>query len=439
MPDQQAVTLRAPVAEGRLAALQQALKAAGRAGRPGALPESLPLHRFPEVHFARLFVLEATTLSSGHDVPASLVYMADVDGSVSDHLRALVDHAPSGIDEVFAHCEGYPGQADHRDSSGDADMPGELVAKLVWLHAHTLEPAAYYVHTVGRTVQQIRDEARLFWTLGELVDFGEVVTAGAPPAQLRDHLREAVLRRLGFDWVRKPPAGPGFVHQLGNTVHLYVSMAALLVVAPVLVVLAAVWLVLVRLVELTDTQEDEIPDQAHVDEVRLYEDWGAQNPFTAVGEVKPGLIRRVTMRAALAGLGFACRHAFARDELAGVTSIHFARWVPIDDGERLIFASSYDGSLESYMDDFISRLSWGINLVFSNGVGFPKARWLVLDGARDEIRYKHYLRQHQVPTTVFYSAYPEYSAPQLDRFRAIRSGINARDDEASAAAWLARL
>ncbi len=110
-----------------------------------------------------------------------------------------------------------------------------------------------------------------------------------------------------------------------------------------------------------------------------------QNPFTAVGEVKAGLVRRVTMRVALAGLGFACRHSFARDNLAGVTSIHFARWVPLDDGERLIFASSYDGSLESYMDDFISRLSWGINLVFSNGVGFPRARWLVLGGARDEI------------------------------------------------------
>ena len=122
-----------------------------------------------------------------------------------------------------------------------------------------------------------------------------------------------------------------------------------------------------------------MPDQSHVDEVRQYEDFGAQNPFTAVGEVKPGLVRRVTMRVALAGLDFANRHAFARDTLSGVDSIHFARWVLLDDNRRLIFASSYDGSLESYMDDFISRLSWGINLVFSNGVGFPRARWLVLE------------------------------------------------------------
>ena len=43
-----------------------------------------------------------------------------------------------------------------------------------------------------------------------------------------------------------------------------------------------------------------------------------------------------------------------------------------------------------------------------------------------------------MPTAVFYSAYPELSAPVLDRIRAVRSGINARD-EASAQTWLAQL
>jgi hypothetical protein len=426
VPGQQPVTLRAPVVEGRLEAVRAVLEAAGLAGQPGAAPTSLPLRRFPEVHFARIFVLEEATLSSGRHVPASLVYMADVDGSVDEHLRALVDRAATGVDELFGDCEGYPGPG-----GGD-------VARLTWLHSHRLTPAAYYVHTVGRTVQQIRDEARLFETLGDIVDSGEVTTSGVAPAQLRRRLRDGVLRRSGFDWVKRPPAGPGALHRLRDTIHLYATLAVLFLLAPFAVIPLAVWLVLVRLAELTDPQEDGVPDQEHVDEVRRFEDWCVQNPFTAVGEVKAGVVRRVTMRVALAGLGFACRHSFAHDNLAGVTSIHFARWVPLDDGERLIFASSYDGSLESYMDDFISRLAWGINLVFSNGVGFPKARWLVLGGARDEIRYKHYLRRHQVPTTVFYSAYPELSAPVLDRIRAVRSGINARD-EASAQSWLAQL
>jgi hypothetical protein len=426
MPGQEAVTVRAPVGPGRLPGLTRALDASARTGgHPGSLPACLPLGNFAEVHFARLFLLEAATLHSGERVPESLVYMADVDGSVEGHLCALVDRAAAGVDELFGHCEGYPDRPDRS-------------SRLAWLREHSLAPAAYYVHTVGRTVGQIKDEARLFQTLQTVLDSGEVVTRGADPVRLRSDLRAAVLRRSDFSWATRLPAGPGPVRQVRDALHLYASVVGLLLVAPFALLPALVWLVLVRMRELTDRQEDGVPDLRHVEQVRRYEDFGAQNPFTAVGEVKPGLVRGLTMRVAVAGLGLFCRHAAARDNLAGVTSIHFARWVPIDDGRRLIFASSYDGSLESYMDDFISRLSWGINLVFGNGSGFPRTRWLVLGGARDEIRYKHYLRRHQVPTPAFYSAYPQSSAPDLDRFSSVRLGLRDRDP-ARAASWLAQL
>jgi len=425
MPGQEAVTVRAPVRPGHLTELCRALDTSTTGARPGSLPAGLPLGHFPEVHFARLFLLDAAVLHSRERVPESLVYMADVDGSVDQHLGALVDRAPAGVDELFGHCEGYPAQPDRS-------------SRLSWLQEHTLTPAAYYVHTVGRTVGQIKDETRLFETLQTVLDSGEVVTRGADPVRLRSDLRAAVLRRSDFAWATRLPAGPGLVRLVRDALHLYASIIGLLLLAPFVLVPALVWLVLIRMHELTDRQESGVPDLRHVEEVRRYEDFGAQNPFTAVGEVKPGLVRGLTMRVALAGLGLFCRHAAARDNLAGVTSIHFARWVPIDDGRRLIFASSYDESLESYMDDFISRLSWGINLVFSNGSGFPRTRWLVLGGARDEIRYKHYLRRHQVPTVVFYSAYPESSAPNLDRFSSVRLGFRDRDP-ARAATWLGQL
>ena len=75
---------------------------------------------------------------------------------------------------------------------------------------------------------------------------------------------------------------------------------------------------------------------------------------------------------------YATRHVFNRANLAGVKTIHFARWVFLDDQRRLVFASNYDGSLESYMDDFIDKVAWGLNAVFSNGVGYPRTSWLVL-------------------------------------------------------------
>ena len=205
--------------------------------------------------------------------------------------------------------------------------------------------------------------------------------------------------------------------------------------------LALVWLVLIRLRERRDIPETGTPDLEHARDVEQYEDFVAQNPFTAVGFVKPGRVRRVAMQTVLFGLDWTNQHIFNRDNLAGVRSIHFARWVPIDDGRRLIFASSYDGSLESYMDDFIDRLAWGLNLVFSNGVGYPSTRWLILGGARDETAFKHYLRSHQIPTAVWYSAYDRLPARNVDANQQIRAGLatDLSGDESAVAEWLARL
>ena len=132
------------------------------------------------------------------------------------------------------------------------------------------------------------------------------------------------------------------------------------------------------------------------------EDHVVQNPFTAIGHVKPGRFRRWTLVVILFYLDYATRHFFSRGNLAGVKTIHFARWVFIDGKRRMFFASNYDGSLESYMDDFIDKVAWGLNLVFSNGVGYPRTSWLVRGGARDELAFKDYLRVHQVPTRVWY-------------------------------------
>jgi hypothetical protein len=421
MARQSPVTVRARILPGRVAAVRDLLEG----GSPDDTVARLGLAGLPGLHFARLFVIDSARLQSGRVVPESLVYMADVDGPADCHLRLMAGPGHPDLHLLFAQCEGYPAGSDSR-------------ARLRWLRSHSLAPAARYVHTVGRTVDQVRDETRLYHCLGQVVDGGAVPVEGAAPPRLRADLREAVTRLADLAWAGRRPPGPRLVEEVRDGVQLTGGLALLLAAAPVLVPAGAVWLLLLRAQERRDTQEEGAPDQRHVEEVRRYEDVATQNPFTAIGEIKPGVVRRVTMRVALAGLDFACRHAFSRDNLSGVDSIHFARWVLLDDNQRLVFASSYDGSLESYMDDFISRLWWGINLVFSNGVGFPRARWLVFGGARDEISYKHYLRRHQIATPVYYSAYSDRTARNLDTFSAVRAGLCSRDD-GDAAEWLARL
>jgi hypothetical protein len=106
-----------------------------------------------------------------------------------------------------------------------------------------------------------------------------------------------------------------------------------------------------------------------------------------------------------------------------VTTIHFARWVFLDGKKRVIFASNYDGSLESYMDDFINKVSFGLNVVFSNGIAYPRTNWLLLDGAKNEQRFKDVLRRHQIPSQVWYNAFPGMTARDRHRNALIRQGI----------------
>jgi hypothetical protein len=90
------------------------------------------------------------------------------------------------------------------------------------------------------------------------------------------------------------------------------------------------------------------------------------------------------------------------------------------------------------MDDFIDKVAWGLNAVFSNGVGYPKTRWLVLDGAKRELEFKDFLRRHQLPTQVWYPAYPQLTALNIENNARIRESLWGERDEAETAAWLRR-
>ena len=117
---------------------------------------------------------------------------------------------------------------------------------------------------------------------------------------------------------------------------------------------------------------------------------------------------------------------YFRGRLARVHTIHAARWVFLDGGRRVLFASNYDGSLESYMDDFINKVAFGLNLAFSNGVGYPSTEWLVLDGARNEQKFKSVLRRHQLPTRgLVQRRTPDSTAHHLERNARLRRGLES--------------
>jgi hypothetical protein len=430
MPHQVALTIRARIRPGQAGALKHLLTSMA----DPAANRAIPFERLGTTHFARLFVLDevdaAPDGNAGAVIPASLVYMSDIDAPVWRHLAALVRIGGARLDAVFGHCEGWP-------SSSAGTWP-----RVAWLRARRIKTDVVYVNTVGRSVAQVHDERRLRQAIEEFLDARQAEWPGSDPVRIHAAVRQFVAGRPDLRWALQPARGPGLAFRVRSKLHKVGGALLVLLFSPLLLALLPLWAVLLRRHERRDVPDEPVPpSRERLRELADLEDHVVQNPFTAVGVAKPGRFRFLTMLAVLRLVNYFTRHVFNRGSLTRVRSIHFARWVAIDDRRRLIFASSYDGSLESYMDEFIDKVAWGLNAVFSNGVGYPRTRWLVLDGANDERAFKAFLRNRQIPTHVWYSAYDDLSTLNIENNAAIRAGLAGAEapTRSQVEAWLARL
>jgi hypothetical protein len=138
-------------------------------------------------------------------------------------------------------------------------------------------------------------------------------------------------------------------------------------------------------------------------------------------------------------VNWGARHVFRHGRLARVNTIHFASWTFFDGKRRVYFASNYDGSREAYNDDFINKVAFGLNLSFSNGLGYPRTDWLIVGGARHEQDFKRYLFHHQIPTQVWYKAFPGLSIYDMARNTRVRQGYERRPTGKALRRWIAEI
>jgi len=424
MPHQVSLTLVANVQAGEAERLKRLLETMGDGVANGSV---IDFDALEGVHFARFVLLDEATGLDGEPLPALLLYMSVLDTSRERHLDELVDLAGEGIDRLFAHCDGYPQEAQRTREQRRA-----------YLRSHRVKEQAFYVNTVGRTTRQIREEAELRDRLEDFLD-GSDDLRQKDPLEIRRAVQHHIDGDQSLAWARRPPLGVDLGFRLRELAHLIGVPLLLLVLSPLLLLAAPVFIVLLRRHERSDPAPHLNPPPERVQELAALEDHLVHNPFTALGFVKPGLFRRLTLIGVLHAINYATRHVFNRGNLAGVKTIHFARWVFLDDKRRVIFASNYDGSLESYMDDFIDKIAWGLNIVFSNGHGYPRTRFLMLDGARDELAFKDYLRLHQVPTRVWYSAYGRLTSANIATNEQIRAGLRGEAGREASKRWLQAL
>jgi hypothetical protein len=161
-----------------------------------------------------------------------------------------------------------------------------------------------------------------------------------------------------------------------------------------------------------------------------------QNHLASLTLVKPGFVHGLALRATLFFINLLSRFWFNVGALGDIPTILSARWLLIDSGRRLLFLDNYGGAWDSYLNEFIDMAAVkGLNAIWTNTYvedqagkrySFPGTRFYFWSGAQAEQPFKAYVRESQIETIMWYSAYPTLSVVNINTSTAIRQSLSQR-------------
>lgn len=190
---------------------------------------------------------------------------------------------------------------------------------------------------------------------------------------------------------------------------------------------------------LLQSSEDSSPPEDHDLALQKYQDVmarenqpdHAQNHIVFVTPLKdnPSWLRRVTMFIGFYFIKTLVLYRFRFGFVLDLGTIYFARWFILPGSHTMVFYSNYDGSGESYFEDFVTKARWGQTGVWSNGKGFPETENLLFKGAKDATRFKRWIRQHQQVSRFWFARFKALSTRDIRRNAMICEGLaKARTD-----------
>ena len=163
--------------------------------------------------------------------------------------------------------------------------------------------------------------------------------------------------------------------------------------------------------ELT-SQASETPPPAITSAGRVGARLGKVSELTMVVPLAPGGADR--LRAFLKLLG---------GNLAGadkVGSVHDMRFVFIDNDTRMIFATTFDGDWDPYIDDFVTKIPDYLDIIDSAWEGWPGIR---------SPEAKDYLAKHQITAEGWYVANPDLTVAETKRIKRVGKAVDEFLDE----------
>ena len=138
---------------------------------------------------------------------------------------------------------------------------------------------------------------------------------------------------------------------------------------------------------------------------------GARTEFLVIGDVIPGheeALRQV--------LKEHMANPRTQEAIAQIGTLHEARFVLLDGGKRLMFASSFDGDWDPYIDDFATT-AIGLNFdeSWNHVQGYPGVKSPTV---------KDWFKAHATKAGNFVVAYPKPTVKQVLRALAIQQAFD---------------
>ena len=91
-----------------------------------------------------------------------------------------------------------------------------------------------------------------------------------------------------------------------------------------------------------------------------------------------------------------------------VSTLHDMRFVFFDDDTRILFATTYDGDWDSYINDFATKIPELMDLLFANIEGWPGI---------DSPQVKDFIAGHQIDAAGWFVANPQVTVVDTRRFQ----------------------
>ena len=132
---------------------------------------------------------------------------------------------------------------------------------------------------------------------------------------------------------------------------------------------------------------------------------GKVSELTIVFPIAPGGAKR--LRAVLDG-------GVNVDAPDRVGTVHDMRYVFLDNDTRILFATTYDGEWDPYVDDFATHIPDELDVVFCNCEGWPGVRSPAV---------KDYIAKYQVTARAWYVSSPNLTVKDTKRLEKIGPAV----------------